>query len=450
MNTDEVWLAQQFGQACLGDARRSRRAQKLALGILQTPDKGLPAQTKTWGGCKAAYRLLHSQSVQHSHLLQPHCQQTRQDAADLPVALFIQDTTELDFTSMTQAQGYGPIGDHRGQGLFVHTLLCLNPEDEQLLGVAAQRCWARQHDGSYKHTETRAQRYRRKDKESDVWHQVLADVGPVPQGRRWVSIGDRGSDSFVYWAKAREMGWQCLSRIFLNRRTNKQDYLVNLACSLAPQAQLSLHQRARPAQAQRTLELQLAWQAVEIQPARNDPNQSKMEPLQATVLRCWDEVHEVQWLLLATWPIKDEAQARQCVQWYAQRWRIEEFHKCLKSGCRMESSQLKQADATQALLAFCSVAAARLLELGRLARAQPQVLAKEHIDALYVQVLSLQRGLKAETLTMVDYWREVAKLGGFLGRKHDKAPGWQTLWRGQTKLDDLVSGYLLAIRPQCG
>lgn len=96
------------------------------------------------------------------------------------------------------------------------------------------------------------------------------------------------------------------------------------------------------------------------------------------------------------------------------------------------------------------MAAVRLLALGGVARAQPQALAKEHIDSLSIRVLCLERGLMLETLTIGEYYRELAKLGGFLGRKHDKAPGWQTLWRGQSKLDNLVSGYLLAGSPKCG
>lgn len=196
--------------------------------MLRAPGQGLATQTRTWGDCKAAYRLLNCEAVTHEHLLQPHCQQTRRDAAELPVVLFVQDTIELDFSAMLSAQGYGPIGDHRGQGLWVHSLLGLGVDDD-VLGLAAQRCWARDKDKTYKHSETRAQRCSRKGKESDVWHQVLSDVGPVPAGKRWVSIGDRGSDSFTYWAKARDMGWQCLSRIFIDRRTVEQHHVLSLA-----------------------------------------------------------------------------------------------------------------------------------------------------------------------------------------------------------------------------
>ena len=34
----------------------------------------------------------------------------------------------------------------------------------------------------------------------------------------------------------------------------------------------------------------------------------------------------------------------------------------------------------------------------------------------------------------------VAKLGGWLGRKGDGPPGWQTLWRGYQRLADMLLG----------
>jgi len=114
---DEAWIAKQFGQADLGDARRSRRAQRLALSMLQAPGKGLPQQTQTWGGLKAAYRLLHGDAVTRQKLMHPHFKQTLAAAQTQPLTLFVQDSTELDFTQMEHAEGYGPIGNNHGAAI---------------------------------------------------------------------------------------------------------------------------------------------------------------------------------------------------------------------------------------------------------------------------------------------------------------------------------------------
>ena len=113
--------------------------------------------------------------------------------------------------------------------------------------------------------------------------------------------------------------------------------------------------------------------------------------------------------------------------WYTQRCSIEEFHKCLKLGCRLEISQLKQAPAVDVLLGFCSIVAVRLLALARQARIRPQEPASEFIDHDNLAVLCAMRNLEPKTLMARSYWREVARIGGFLARTHDGDPGWKTL-----------------------
>jgi hypothetical protein len=402
--------------------------------MLQAPGKGLPKQTGTWGGLKAAYRLLHCEDVTREKLMQPHFDRTLAAARAQPVTLFVQDTTELDFTQMEQAEGFGPVGDNRGSGLLVHSLLALTPEG-QVLGLGTQHSWARAVGPPLKRTETRSQRQARPGKESEVWPRLLEAVGTVPQDQCWVSVGDRGSDSFDYWARAVTIGWRCLSRIFTNRRTADNSHLLPKARELPAQGQIVVHQRARPGQAARTLHLNLAWGLAQVLPPRNNPTLAKHPVLDVSIVRCWDDKHGIEWLLLATWPVDSFDGAAQCVQWYEQRWSIEEFHKCLKSGCRLESSQLKQAKAVDVLLGFCSIVAVRLLALARLARLRPDEPACQHIDPSYLGVLCAMRKLDPSTLTVRGYWRAVARIGGFLARTHDGDPGWKTLWQGLIELE---------------
>jgi hypothetical protein len=54
-----------------------------------------------------------------------------------------------------------------------------------------------------------------------------------------------------------------------------------------------------------------------------------------------------------------------------------------------------------------------------------------------------------------EFYREMAKLGGFIGWKSDGEPGWITIWRGWGKLYMLVRGSELAnqfknTRKKCG
>jgi len=49
-------------------------------------------------------------------------------------------------------------------------------------------------------------------------------------------------------------------------------------------------------------------------------------------------------------------------------------------------------------------------------------------------------------MTVYEFFRQLAMLGGFLGRKHDGEPGWQTIWRGYQKLHQTMIGIQLAQR----
>jgi len=70
------------------------------------------------------------------------------------------------------------------------------------------------------------------------------------------------------------------------------------------------------------------------------------------------------------------------------------------------------------------------------------------VPTLWLQMLKAARPRlrRVHDLTIAEFYREVAKLGGFLGRKSDGAPGWITIWRGWEKLSTLVRGAELAIQ----
>jgi hypothetical protein len=446
MLNNAYWALNQTSSLDLGDTRRTRRAAQLLRTMIRKPDAGLPRQTGSWGELKAAYRLLHHPAVTRKAVLKPHFQQTR-DKATGRTTLFVQDTSELDFTLHNAATGFGPIGDHRGKGLLVHSLLALSP-DGQVLGLAGQECWARSNSAPHKKTETRAQRCKRTGRESDVWSTILQQPGSVPSGSHWVSIGDRGSDCFGYWRTAVDAGWQCLSRVFTNRKTETDVLSLTRIRTRPACGVFQVEQRARPGKPACELNLSLAWEPVVLPPPQNEPRLRGKPPLPVTLLRCWDETHDVEWLLLATWPISRLEEARQAVAWYAMRWSIEEFHKALKTGCGIEKSQLKQASSVETLLGFSSLIAVRLLALARDARHTPQALARSVVEDDWLAVLCQHQCKNAETLTVSEFYREVAKLGGFLGRKHDGNPGWQTLWHGWQFLTVLVEGYCLA--KKCG
>src|SRR5579864_6752163 len=139
----DEWAQAQWGTAAVGDRRRTARAVRVGAALAAQPAASLPTQTACWADLKAAYRLLNAPDVTHAALSQPHWEQTRAAASGEAPVLFIQDTTELDYTAHRQTQGLGHIGDGRGRGFEVQSCLAVQPADES----RAAR-WARERESA--------------------------------------------------------------------------------------------------------------------------------------------------------------------------------------------------------------------------------------------------------------------------------------------------------------
>src|SRR5438067_7469978 len=90
------WAERTFGRVQLHDMRRTRRTVQAATHLAENPMGSPPAQMHTWKEIKALYRLLDEPDVSFAALLQPHLQQSREQATSSPVVLLVQDTTDID------------------------------------------------------------------------------------------------------------------------------------------------------------------------------------------------------------------------------------------------------------------------------------------------------------------------------------------------------------------
>jgi hypothetical protein len=147
------------------------------------------------------------------------------------------------------------------------------------------------------------------------------------------------------------------------------------------------------------------------------------------------------WVLLCSEEVRDFQAAWEVLEHYEKRWLIEEFHKALKSGCRLEERQYETAKRLEAVTGVLSVVAVRLLQLKTMAREEPHRPAEQVVPIRWIQMLrSLRKRPPKAPWSVRDFYRELAKLGGFLGRKSDGEPGWMTLWRGFEKLHLCLRG----------
>lgn len=440
------WAAQQWGAAQLGDTRRTARAVTVGAQLAANPAAQVPEQTGTWKDAKAAYRLFNEADVTHQGLGRPHWTATRQRARSANgVVLFIQDGTQADYSHHPHVIGLGRLNKVRRHGMQIHTCLAA-PLATGELGIAAQRVWQRPPKPPGK--ESRYALSLRQT-EYDVWAEMLHEIGPAParqSGVTWISVGDRASDVYGYFRAAAASGWEVVARAARDRiiaaSAGERRYLLQWARGLPGHAATTVQVRGRDGAPQRTARLQVAWSACAI-PAPVRGKERGGPPLRVSVVRAWEAdppagVEPSDWVLATSLTVSGAAAALQVIAYYERRWLIEEYHKCLKTGCALEARQLETAAGLEALLGFLAIIAVRLLQLREASRRRPAAPARQYVAPELLTTLRHYLRLPPADLTLREFWRAVARLGGFLARKSDGDPGWQTLWRGWLKLQDLA------------
>jgi hypothetical protein len=455
MHTHEVldpksWAERTFGSVQLHDLRRTKRAVKAATNLAKNPLGSLPVQMHTWKATKALYRLLNEPDVTFAALLQPHVHQTRAQATAAPVSLLVQDTTDIDLSHRRQISGVGQIGNERGRGFFVQTVLAVRPAPGEILGCIAQEPFVRipapEGEGRY-------HRRKREKRETDIWMRQVQAIGTPPAGSTWVHVGDRGADMFPFFQACHLTQTHFLVRAAQNRRVEVREgatpYSLTQARSWPSQASRPFEVPSRHGHPGRSTQLQLACGQMTLLPPRHEPRASQ-DPLTVWVIRVWEEQapdgeEPMEWLLLTSVPTTTLEQAWERVDWYRQRWLVEDYHQCLKSGCRIEERQLQSVDGLMRLLGLLSPLAVRLLQIRACARAEPERPAHEVIEPGMLAVLAQQGGHSPATMTLGTFWTEVARLGGYLARAHDGPPGWRSIWKGWLSLQMLLQGAQLAL-----
>ncbi len=191
MNTEELektekWAVETFGTAELGDPRRTDRLVKMATALAENPVASLPKSMRNWGDTVAAYRFLGNETITHEQILAPHWMQTREEAMQRKRVLLAADTTDINLSTHKTTLGAGPIGrGNTARGFFVHTVLAMDADTQQLLGCLYQEPFVRQPAPK---KETKALRNKR-PRESQVWERSVQAMGTVPENQQWIGAG---------------------------------------------------------------------------------------------------------------------------------------------------------------------------------------------------------------------------------------------------------------------
>jgi hypothetical protein len=459
----DQWAEQQFGNCRLGDSRRTKRLVTMAAQFAQRPDGSTPDQTENWADLKATYRFFDNNNVSHRAILKPHFAWTCDlMATQGGTVLLVSDTTEVDFGHKREATGLSPTGNGSGRGFFLHTSLAVDRGTGQALGMVAQELFHRKKAPA---KETPTQRLTRA-RESEVWGRVVDSVGSAPEGTVYRHVFDRGADNYEVFCHLvhQECEWvvrAAQTHRVVETRDGRRLQLSELLAEQEVRGTRTVQVKAQPNQSARSAKMEMRYVRIVMPRPRNvspwvkenGASQIAMSAVQLLEPDPPKGCQALNWILLNSDPVKSPSQARRVIEDYEKRPVVEELHKAAKTGCRMEDRQYRTSARLERVTAVQCVIAVRLLQLRAHARLTPERPAIEIVPEQWVRVINgVRHGGKRQDsagMTVRDFYRALAQLGGFVGRKSDGEPGWITLWRGFEKLQLILRG-VNYYDPTCG
>lgn len=396
----EHWAENEFGGASLGDVRLSKRLVNVVSAKAEVPDRAFSGVAKgDWAKVKAYYRMIdqpEESAVNMTNILAPHRQRTVRRMQGQKTVLCVQDGSDLNYTNLGQCEGLGEIGANqtgaKGRGLHLHSTLALAPNGLPL-GVLRAQCTA----PKAKSPEDKRPSFAIpiEEKKTFIWiehHRDLVELAAEMPQTRLVNVCDREADFFEMFDEQRQHPCvDLLIRAKHDRNISEEPAKLFTAVRQAPiQSRVRIHiprQSARPKRSKqkarlkrpgRTTDMAVRSMRIQLRPAHYHADKA---PIDIWVVHALEEnppanTKAVEWFVLTTITITSATQAEQCLRWYALRWRIEDWLRVLKSGCRIEDLAHESAERLRRAIAINLVIAWRIMLMTLLGRETPELSAE--------------------------------------------------------------------------
>jgi hypothetical protein len=405
------WAENEFGGAPLGDRRLSKRLVEIGLKQGESPGCSYSgAAAGKWSEVKAYYRFIEmpdDSAVTMENILLPHREQTIRRMKAQKVVLCPQDGSDLNFNNLDHCTGLGVIGSNQtgaqSRGLHLHSMLAMSTEGLPL-GVLRSECTAPQPKSLDDKRAASAMPI--EEKKTFCWLEAVRDCQELKRlmpHTTIVNISDREADFFEMFDDQRNnsTGVKLLVRAKHDRATNGEYKLFETARRAQVAAEVEIEiprqsarskkskQKARPKRAARTARVSVRSAQVELNP----PSRHKgKKPVKIGIVHVKEDdppanTEPVEWFLLTTLNLQSVEFVLNCVKWYCLRWRIEDWHRVLKSGCNAEGLGNKTVERLKRAVAIKLVIAWRIMLMTLLGRETPELPAEILFSDLEIKVL---------------------------------------------------------------
>jgi Transposase DDE domain len=369
--------------------------------------------------------------------------------------LAIQDTSEIHFNTTPQRRrGLGEIGKGNNHGVLLHPMLAVDADNGTCLGLLSGELWTREGRRTVSHDLRELS-----DKESQRWISNAVAAKPLLVGATMVTLlGDRESDIFAFYASAAEQHYYVITRSMHDRKLTDSAGLYETSNAMAKVEQRTILLLARAQRPARLAHLELRFGAVELarpqaKSLRYLPESLPLAVVDVREVNAGPGVEPLHWRLLTSHQVATADDAWRIVEWYKQRWIIEQFFRVLKTqGFRLEDSQIGTADRLLKLVAIAAKAAVITIQLlqARDGGEQPAHIAFNASEVAALTALNQQLEARSKRLKNPHpphhlAWAAwiIGRLGGWDGYQSSKPPGPITFKNGLEYFHAVAAGWSL-------
>jgi hypothetical protein len=445
-----------------GDKRLERAGALLTQSMIEQQEVCMRKLGKNASGARKIQRFFANDKVKLEELSESVSSKIGEQVEGLHV-LVIQDTSEINYQRhVNRTHGLGPVGNGKDIGFFLHPGLVVNAKDSTCLGLSSVMSWQRSGEQRENYKQLPIE-----EKESHRWIQTATESKKrLAKASMITMIADRESDIYEEWDRVPDEKTHMLNRICRDRKTKKgllYDEMdkFDLAGTYKIEVRSRKNVKGRKTRSSHTAKLEVRYGKVEILKPGNcrDKKAAKSIRLQAIDVRearesVVDGEEPIHWRLMTTHEIFDIEDAKRIVQWYCERWNIEQLFRTLKKqGLNIESSQIETGVSLQKLSIIGIYVAMMIMQMVMARDGKDQsisvIFGEEEQEVLGMLVKQLEgKTEKQKNPHPPDClsWATwiIARLGGWSGYKSDSIAGPITMRHGLKKFEDILKGWRLA------
>lgn len=438
------WIETEVKTTNMRDKRLNNRLKQILISLSKDPQKSIPNNCETWSSTQATYRFLNNPSVTSADILKGHTQATVKRVKDQKVVLVAQDTTFINLATEDRKKEMGTLVCKNKNEYLLHPSIVFTPERTNL-GLLSHTLWKRPEINVTDKYHTPFE-----EKESYRWiasYKMSCELQKQHPETVVVNIADRESDIYELFMEFEQTKTEEAAEYIIRAKANRSlledgeetPHLWETLHAKTSRGSYQIELARTKYRAARKATIEVRYDAVTFARGRrkggNLPSVTVYAVL-AKEINSPEGERPIEWMLLTSLPVESLEQAQTVIGWYRCRWEIEIYFRALKSGCKVQELRLESDEGIEKALAIYMIIAWRIHNMTMLARERPEtpcneVLAKKEWQIIYL----LQKKEKPDEVpTIQEIVRLLAMRGGFLGRKGDGEPGFETIWGGYVKI----------------